>query len=139
MEKENVVLKENDFARGGLERVGGKISLETVKSWTGNYRKNNKDTTSHFFGRGVIENLLKQHGCAGIRIHYAIDEKGRKQLVLSGVNRAGKDQLPKHGQKIEVHNEPHLAMATTGENDEIGELYDQSWPCPETKGCTSSV
>lgn len=139
MEKENVVLKENDFERGGLERVGSKISLETVRSWTNNYRKNNKDTTSHFFGRVVIENLLKQPGCAGIRIHYAVDEKGHKQLVLSGVNRAGKDQLPKHRVTTEVQNGQHLAMAAADENDEVGELYDQSWPCPQTKGCPGHV
>lgn len=140
MEKENESLNQTDFRRGGLECVGGPISLEHVKLWTGNYRKaNNKDvTTSHFFGRVVIEKILRQPGCVGIRMHYAIDDRGHKQLVLSGVNRVGNDQLPRHLVNVEPHNEPHAEMLNARGDDETGELYDQSWPCPGSSGCPSN-
>ena len=139
MENEKLVIEENDFRKGKLERVGGPIPLEKVRLWTGNYRKINDKTvtTSHFFGKEVILKILKQRGCVGIRMHYALDDKGHKQLLLSGVDEHGKDQLPNHSiNTLKEDGQPHTIMAQAGadQNNEFG-FYDQSWPCPETKGC----
>ncbi len=139
MENEKKLEQETDFRRGNLEKVGGPIALEKVRLWTNNYRRmNDKDiTTSHFFGRGVIEKILRQTGCAGIRMHYAIDDRGHKQLILSGVDRFGKDQLPHQKNVLNEGGEHHAVMALAAGDDAGNDngFYDQSWPCPETKGC----
>lgn len=121
--------KESIIMRGDIAKVGGPIELEKVRKWTQNYRRmNDKDTTAHLFGREVIEKLLRQKDCAGIRIHYCIDDMGKKQLVLAGVDHNGYDQLPHPKQMLKANAAPLAA------GEEYG-LVDQSWPCPETRGC----
>lgn len=140
--EQNQIVEHSDFRKGNLEKVGGPISLEKVRLWTNNYRKiNDKDiTTSHFFGREVIEKILAQTGCVGIRIHYAVDDRNHKQLILSGVDKTGKDQQPNRVHKTH-ENTIHLAAtaqpAAAAANNDY-ELYDQSWPCPGTNGCPSN-
>jgi hypothetical protein len=70
------------------------INLETASEWTENYRNNKgpNDPLAHFFGRAVIESILAQTDCVGIRIYYALDENGAKQMVISGV-KANEDDL----------------------------------------------
>ena len=115
--------------RSEIAKIGGPIELEKVRKWTQNYRRmNDKDTTAHLFGRKVIEKLLAQKDCQGIRMHYCIDDTGKKQLVLSGVDHNGKDQLPQPKQMLNANAAPQAA-------GEDYRLVDQSWPCPETKGC----
>lgn len=137
MEQEQIV-EHSDFRKGNLEKVGGLIPLEKVRLWTNNYRRmNDKDiTTSHFFGREVIEKILRQKGCAGIRMHYAVDDRGHKQLILSGVDKIGKDQLPNQMHTTQANINHAAPMAEpAGDIDNNDGFYDQSWPCPETKGC----
>ncbi len=75
---------------------GEPIDLAQAAKWTANYRSGNTgsdgDTVkAHFYGREVLQQLLDQPGCMGIRIYYAHDEKGQKQLVLIGANEEGDD------------------------------------------------
>ncbi|MET6997212.1 hypothetical protein [Chitinophaga defluvii] len=48
---------------------------------------------AHFFGANVIQRLLKQPGCVGIRIYHATNEKGHRDLVIVGVTADGEDIL----------------------------------------------
>jgi hypothetical protein len=129
--------KEIILDRGKIEKVGGPIELQRVRKWTQNYRRmNEKDTNSHLFGRRVIEKLLAQKGCAGIRIHYCIDDMGKKQLVLSGVDHLGNDQLP-HETQTHKTDIKHQILSDTANDNEQYALIDQSWPCPGTQGCSS--
>lgn len=130
--------KEFIFERGKIEKVGGPIELEKVRKWTQNYRrKNDKDTTSHLFGRRIIEKLLAQKDCQGIRMHYCIDDMGKKQLVLSGVDHMGNDQLPHATQMLKANNNVHALQAAGEDQGNDNMLVDQSWPCPGTQGCSS--
>ncbi len=67
--------------------------LKTISGWTKNYRTSAPEgaTLGYFFGRSVIEAILDQPGCEGIRIYNAIDSEGVKQLILTGVNEDGND------------------------------------------------
>lgn len=69
------------------------ISLQTASEWTANFRDtiSSGDTIAHYFGRTWLLDILAQEGCVGIRIYYALDEEGKKQLVLTGVNSDGND------------------------------------------------
>lgn len=69
------------------------IPLATAAQWTKNYRDANpaSATIAHFFGKDAIQAILDQANCVGIRIYYALDENGAKQLIVVGANAAGDD------------------------------------------------
>ncbi len=63
------------------------ISLATAAAWTKNYRdKNSGATKGHFFGKDAINSILAQSGCVGIRLYYALDDAGAKQIILVGAD-----------------------------------------------------
>jgi hypothetical protein len=67
---------------------GEKISLSVASAMTKNYRDNAgaNPTLAHYIGRDLIEEILAQEGCVGIRIYYALNSNGSKELVLVGVD-----------------------------------------------------
>lgn len=66
---------------------GDQIELETAAAWTKNYRgAHPEETKGHFFGKDILNDILNQTGCMGIRMYYAIDDDGNKQMVLAGAN-----------------------------------------------------
>jgi hypothetical protein len=98
--------------------VGDPIDLATAKAWAANYReKNPGDTKGHFFGFEIIQQILSEAGCVGIRIYYALDEQGEKKLLIVGVDAEGNDLLPSGGE---------MMMDGGGENT----IADYSFPCP---------
>ncbi|MBC5774674.1 hypothetical protein H8S95_11425 [Pontibacter sp. KCTC 32443] len=76
---------------------GEVIELAQAIAWTANYRKQAETEgqemviKGHFYGRDILLKLLEQDGCVGIRMYYALDENGQKQLVLVGVDANGND------------------------------------------------
>jgi hypothetical protein len=96
----------------------GPIPLATAKEWTANYRATIKpgDTLAHYFGGDIIRKVLNESGCVGIRIYYAIDDKGQKQLLIVGADENGDNLLP-------------AEEGTRNSNDNI--IVDFSMPCPE--------
>lgn len=91
---------------------GAPIPLETASEWTANYRNSHPgETIAHFFGRDILEAILAQPECVGIRMYYALDDEGKKQLVLVGAKENRDDQV-------------------------TGIIADLSWPCPD--GCSSN-
>jgi hypothetical protein len=78
---------------------GGPIPLVIAKQWTANYRAtiNPGETEAHYFGGDIIRRLLDEVGSVGIRMYYAIDDTGEKQLLLVGVDAEGNNLLPKEG------------------------------------------
>ena len=51
------------------------------------------DPQCEFFGREVLDRILAQPGCAGIRIYHGRNDKGQHALVLVGTDASGGDQL----------------------------------------------
>jgi hypothetical protein len=97
---------------------GKPIDLATAKEWAKNYRetmKNPDDTVAHFFGFEIIEKILAEDGCMGIRIYYGLNEKGEKQLMLVGANDIGDNLLPAEGKEL---------------MDGGNTIADMSIPCP---------
>ncbi|MES2140924.1 MAG: hypothetical protein V4511_14550 [Bacteroidota bacterium] len=91
------------------------ITLEEAAVWTSNYRAANAGATKgHFYGKDAIQAIINQTGCVGIRIYYAIDNYGAKQLIIVGAN--------------------------TSENDlYTGLLAERSIPCPTRCGVTNPL
>lgn len=83
------------------------ITLAEAAAWTANYRGKNPAPAvkAHFFGKDAIQAILDQENCVGIRIYYALDPKGVKQLIIVGADEAERDLFE-------------------------GKLAERSWPCP---------
>lgn len=61
--------------------------LNTAAEWTANYRNANPGgIQGHFFGKKAITAILGQPNVVGIRIYYALDPNGVKQLIIAGVD-----------------------------------------------------
>jgi len=74
-------------------KEGGAITLKQGAALTAEYRRKNPgETIAHFFGREILQDLLNQEGCMGIRIYYGLDGDGNKELVLVGAD-ANKNDL----------------------------------------------
>lgn len=97
---------------------GGPIPLSTAKKWTVNYRATIKpgETEAHFFGAEFVQRVLNEG--VGIRVYYAVDDSGKKQLLLVGVDGEGNNILPKE----------EASAASGGDEDPI--IVDQALPCP---------
>lgn len=89
---------------------GAPIDLAEAASWTNNYRNAQPNgIKAHFFGRDIIERILAQEDCKGLRIFYGLNNEGEQQLILVG--------------------------ADTNENNQVtGTIADHSVVCPAICG-----
>jgi hypothetical protein len=143
-------------------KEGSEIELEVAASWTKNYRdKHPGETVSQFFGKEILEKILAQPNCLGIRFYYAHDKplsgwqrfivsisnfllkvvaniEGEKHLIMAGAMSDGNDQLPK-----KLSNPPLAAAAAPGvaggQGQQMLVVADQSLPCPGRPGCPQNV
>lgn len=68
------------------EHIGYELGAKMIKD----YFDQHKETGYQFIGRNIIEKILAQPGCIGINLFKALNEKGEKTLVVTGVNEFGK-------------------------------------------------
>ncbi|MBL7872135.1 MAG: hypothetical protein JNM78_11015 [Cyclobacteriaceae bacterium] len=98
---------------------GDPIDINTATRWAANYKatlENPNDIRAHFFGTEILQLLLNESGCVGIRMYYALDDNGIKKLLLVGVDASGEDLRPVEG-------------VTLGVGGNI--VADFSFPCPD--------
>lgn len=69
------------------------ISLDNAKRYTKNYRDNppGPKVKGGSFDRTILDEILAQPGCAGIRCYYAIKDDGAPTLVIAGITADGED------------------------------------------------
>lgn len=122
-------------------REGGPIKLDVAASWTKNYReKHPGETISQFFGREILERILAQERCLGIRFYYALDHAGKKRLVITGVVSDGNDQIPEECPEEGAAAHELAAMPAAGAPaHKIYEVGDQSTPCPGSPNCPHNL
>ncbi len=65
------------------EEISHELGAKMVKDFQDAHPE---DVTANYIGRNILENILSQPGCAGIRFYNAINETGRKTLVYVGVD-----------------------------------------------------
>ena len=103
---------------------GDPLSLMKAKQWAAHYRdKNQGSTQAHFFGSEIIKQILAEPGCVGIRMYYAIDDNGRKQILLVGANANGDNLLPSTSSSF-------ASFSLFSDPDDGNIIADFSWPCP---------
>ena len=85
---------------------GGAITLQEGSALTKESRDRNPSAIkARFFGKDILNEILDQEGCMGIRMYFAEDADGNRELVLCG--------------------------ADSDENDMLDLIADLSLPCPD--------
>jgi hypothetical protein len=131
-------------------REGAEIDIKQAKDWTKHHRERNPGgVVSQFFGREILEKILSQPDCVGLRFYYANARpasswqrftaklfpraEGELHLIFTGVNHFGQDQLPSPGTQVEAFALKTTAAATGAST--AGAIGEQSVPCPGGAGC----
>jgi hypothetical protein len=87
MQKESIT--EKDFAA-----LGGEISHEMGNDFIKAYKTDFPEGPRGFMlGRNILEKILAQPGCTGIRFHHAVNQEGQKTVVYIGMDANGNDLL----------------------------------------------
>jgi len=142
-------------------KEGKEYDLDVCANWTKNHRdKNPHEPVSHFFGKEVLQKILAQEGCQGIRFYHGHTRplsgwqrsmvslsnfllkvvgnvEGEKHLIIIGAASDGSDQLP-------------AAKPVLGEPISRSELKDvasprkymvaqESTPCPGSPQCPKNI
>ena len=89
MQKE--LLTKKDYAA-----IGAEISHETATDFVTAYENAFPgDVKGYTVGRQIIDQILAQPGCMGLRFYNAMNESGKKTLVYVGIDAEGKDLVKK--------------------------------------------
>jgi len=72
------------------EEVGQELGAQMISSYRA---ENPTDTLGYYIGRNILEQILAQPGCVGIKFYNAYHEDGEKALVYVGVDAQGNDML----------------------------------------------
>lgn len=71
---------------------GGQISLQDAGLLTKNHRTTNpNDRKGHFMGKDILNAILSQAGCMGIRVYHGLDSAGNRELIFVGADANGND------------------------------------------------
>lgn len=97
-------------------KEGDEITKETALRWIDNYRAEHpRKVRAEFFGCELINKVLADKRCKGIRVHYAINDKGGHELLLMGADENGNNLWPTGVEK---------------DGDDGGKIIDSGLPCP---------
>ena len=76
-----------------LSEIGENIGLEEGVQIVNAFREANPEAVpGYFIGRNILDQILNQPGCVGIRYRKCLSE-GKEHLVYTGVNDEGGDIL----------------------------------------------
>ena len=82
---------QTELTKRSVAQVGEAITHELGAQMITDYQAANPtDVKSYQIGRNIIDQILAQPGCAGMRFYNAYNEKGEKTLVYTGVDEFGK-------------------------------------------------
>ncbi|ULQ52892.1 hypothetical protein [Flavihumibacter fluvii] len=65
------------------EEIGQELGAKMVKDFQDKYPN---DTNVFYIGRNIIDEILAQPGCVGIRYYMGLNEIGEKTLVYVGID-----------------------------------------------------
>jgi len=110
MQKELTTKK--DYSKVG-EGISHELAAEFVNAHA---RTTAEGVTSYVIGRNIIDEILAQQGCVGIRFYNALNENGQKTLVYVGIDADGKDIV----KKVIVLEDGQLATVSATVADRSG-------------------
>lgn len=95
---------------------GSSISIADGAAMTLNHRMANPNARlGHFMGKDILNSILAQSGCMGIRTYHGLDTNGNQELIMVGVDSNENDMVsgivadrmvgaPPHGGSLNVLN-----------------------------------
>ena len=84
-------MKNQLLALKKVASIGEEIGLELGTQFIKDYQvANPTDVQYYVIGRNIIDEILSQPGCVGLRFYNAYNEIGEKTLVYVGLNKDGK-------------------------------------------------
>jgi len=87
-------MTKNAIETKSLAEVGEDIGLEEGIQLVKNFRDANPDATpGYFIGRNIIDQILSQPGCVGIKFRKCLTNNNEEHLVYTGIDNEGKDIL----------------------------------------------
>ena len=87
-------------------KEGAQITVQQGATMTAAFRtKFPNEIKAHFFGKDILNTILAQNGCEGIRFYQGVNTNGELELVIVG--------------------------ADTNENDMLNFIGDMACPCPD--------
>lgn len=142
-------------------REGEPFDLDVCAKWTQNYRDRNPgDIVSHFFGREIIEKILAQQGCLGIRVYHAYNKpingwqrvmvaisnfilkvigniEGERHIIVAGAIHDGSDMI--NTKPAALAGEPmartEMATVMAAKTSTADIVAQEALPCPGSPGC----
>lgn len=121
-------------------KEGAAIKLDVAANWTKNYRRKHPgETISQFFGKEILESILAQEGCLGIRFYYAYDDEGKRHLIITGVMSNGADQLHAEAFESDSVKAPSAEKAAVPVKPKVYTVGEMSAPCPGSPGCPTNA
>ena len=76
-----------DYAAVG-EQISHELAADFIKAYEEAYPAENR---GYHLGRNIIDQILAQPGCVGMRFYYGLNEEGQKTLVYVGIDADGND------------------------------------------------
>ncbi len=77
----------NETKTRDLSKVGEAIPHELGAKMVKDFQDQNpNESVGNYIGRDILEKILAQPGCMGIRFYNAINETGKKTLVYVGID-----------------------------------------------------
>ncbi len=138
-------------------KEGSEIDLKVAAEWTQNHRHHNpEEVISQFFGREILQKILDQPDCVGIRFYYGNSKplsgwqrfmkksfrkpSGEPHLIITGVTKDGTDQLPGSSPvQVEAFKANVAGVAAPAVAKSQPVVGEQSVPCPGGAGCPNNV
>ncbi len=82
---------QTELTKRPIAQIGEEISHELGAEMIKDYQAANPtDVKSYHIGRNIIEQILAQPDCVGIKFYNAYNEEGKKTLVYTGLDQFGK-------------------------------------------------
>ncbi|TWI97215.1 hypothetical protein JN11_03676 [Mucilaginibacter frigoritolerans] len=146
-------------------KEGEEFDMDLSAAWTQNYRhKHPGELISHFFGKDILQKILDQEDCVGLRIYHAHDKplsgfkrsmvsvgnffskvignvEGEKHVIIVGTTKEGKDIIPTHSKEGKAHKHQSLARTELKEATPVapekkyGIVAQVATPCPGSANC----
>jgi hypothetical protein len=86
LNKETAIREEKVLNANVGEHIGYELGAKMIKNYCDEYN----EVGAHFIGRNIIEKILSQPDCIGIKIFKALDEFTQQTYVFTGVDSDGK-------------------------------------------------
>lgn len=114
------LLTKKDYAA-----IGEEISHETARDFIKAFDRECPNELKFFtMGKNILEQVLSQPGCVGMRFYNGINEKGQKTLVYVGIDADGKDLIERSVVKEDGKIEIVAGLTVDRNNNNNDEEFD---------------